>query len=101
MLAAFSGHPFLAELALRDWAEAQGINRAELTRLSGDEVTPETLEPLLAPSLFGGGGVIVDLSGVKPTKDLMNLLAGAQAQPWSWTLPLPPPAPRCTRNTAS
>ncbi|UFA51389.1 DNA polymerase III subunit delta [Deinococcus radiophilus] len=79
MLAAFSGHPFLAELALRDWAEAQGINRAELTRLSGDEVTPETLEPLLAPSLFGGGGVIVDLSGVKPTRDLMNLLAGAQA----------------------
>lgn len=77
MLAAFSGHPFLAELALREWAERQGINRAELTRLSGDEVTVQALEPLLAPSLFGGGGVIVDLSGVKPTKDLMELLAGA------------------------
>ena len=79
VLAAFSGHPFLAELALRDWAEERGINRAELTRLSGEEVTPESLEPLLAPSLFGGGGVIVDLSGVKPGKELMELLAGAQA----------------------
>ncbi|WP_261664063.1 DNA polymerase III subunit delta [Deinococcus sp. Marseille-Q6407] len=79
MLAAFSGHPFLAELALRDWAEQRGIDRSELTRLSGDDVTPERLEPLLAPSLFGGGGVIVDLAGVKPGKELMALLTGAAA----------------------
>lgn len=79
MLAAFSGHPFLAELALREWAGQRGINRAELVRLAGDEVTTERLEPLLAPSLFGGGGVIVDLSGVKPTKELMELLTSAEA----------------------
>ena len=77
MLAAFSGHPFLAELALQDWAGAQGLRRSDLTRVGGENVTPQTLEPLLAPSLFGGGGVIVDFSGVKPTKELLQLLTQA------------------------
>lgn len=76
-LIAFSGNRFLAEEALRDTLTARGLNVRDLPRLAGEEVSAESVGPLLAPSLFGDGGVVVDLAGVKPEKALLELLASA------------------------
>ncbi|WP_034383788.1 DNA polymerase III subunit delta [Deinococcus sp. YIM 77859] len=76
-LMAFSGNRFLAEEALRDTLMARGLSPRDLPRLAGEEVTADTIAPLLAPSLFGDGGVIVDLAGTKPDKALLELLASA------------------------
>lgn len=76
-LIAFSGNRFLAEEALRETLTARGFSVRDLPRLAGEEVSAGTLGPLLAPSLFGDGGVIVDLAGVKPDKALLELLASA------------------------
>ncbi|MEW6421855.1 MAG: DNA polymerase III subunit delta [Deinococcota bacterium] len=76
-LIAFSGNRFLAEEALRDTLADRGLNVRDLPRVAGDEVSAEAVAPLLAPSLFGDGGLIVDLAGVKPDKALLELLASA------------------------
>jgi DNA polymerase-3 subunit delta len=76
-LIAFSGNRFLAEEALRETLTARGLSVRDLPRLAGEEVSAGTVGPLLAPSLFGDGGVIVDLAGVKPDKALLELLASA------------------------
>jgi len=76
-LIAFSGNRFLAEEALRDTLTARGLRVRDLPRLTGEDVTPAQLGPLLMPSLFGDGGVVVDLTGVKPDKALLDLLASA------------------------
>ncbi|MPY65457.1 DNA polymerase III subunit delta [Deinococcus sp. SDU3-2] len=76
-LIAFTGNRFLAEEAMRDALTARGLPLRDLPRLVGEEVTAETVAPLLAPSLFGDGGVVVDLAGVKPDKGLLELLASA------------------------
>ncbi|SMB93827.1 DNA polymerase III subunit delta [Deinococcus hopiensis] len=76
-LIAFSGNRFLAEETLRDVLNARGLQVRDLPRLAGEEVTAANLEPLLMPSLFGDGGVVVDFAGVKPDKALLELLASA------------------------
>ncbi|EYB67908.1 DNA polymerase III subunit delta [Deinococcus phoenicis] len=76
-LIAFSGNRFLAEEALRDTLAARGLSVRDLPRLAGEEVTAGNVGPLLAPSLFGDGGLVVDLAGVKPDKALLELLASA------------------------
>ncbi|MEF2280043.1 DNA polymerase III subunit delta [Deinococcus sp. YIM 134068] len=76
-LLAFSGHRFLAEETMRGTLTARGLSVRDLPRLAGEEVTAQALAPLLAPGLFGDGGVIVDLAGVKPDKALLELLASA------------------------
>lgn len=76
-LLAFTGNRFLAEEALRETLTARGLNPRELPRLGGEDVNAQTLGPHLSPGLFGDGGVIVDLEGVKPDKALLELLAGA------------------------
>lgn len=76
-LIVFSGNRFLAEEALRETLAARGLQVRDLPRLAGEEVTEGNVAPLLAPSLFGDGGVIVDLAGVKPDKALLELLASA------------------------
>lgn len=76
-LIAFTGSRFLAEESLRDTLRGRGLNPRELPRLAGDEVTPELVGPHLSPGLFGDGGLIVDLEGVKPDKAFMELLASA------------------------
>ena len=74
---AFTGNRFLADETLRDTLSARGLNARDLPRFSGEDVNPQTLEPHLAPSLFGDGGVVVDLEGLKPDKALLELLASA------------------------
>lgn len=91
-LLVFSGHPFLAEEALRSTLSERGVDPRTLPRLSGEDVTLEQLDPLLAPGLFGDGGVIVDLSGVKPDKALLERLAQAPV-----TVALLDEAPPATR----
>ncbi|GBF04248.1 DNA polymerase III subunit delta [Deinococcus aerius] len=76
-LIAFSGNRFLAEEALRETLAARGLSVRDLPRLAGEDVTAEAAASLLAPSLFGDGGLIVDLAGVKPDKALLDLLASA------------------------
>ncbi|WP_102126731.1 DNA polymerase III subunit delta [Deinococcus planocerae] len=76
-LVAFSGNRFLAEETLRETLASRGLNVRDLPRLAGEEVTPQAVAPLLAPSLFGDGGVVVDLAGAKPDKALLDLLASA------------------------
>ncbi|MDV6375559.1 DNA polymerase III subunit delta [Deinococcus arenicola] len=76
-LLAFTGNRFLAEEALRETLIKRGLNPRDLPRLGGDDVTAQILGPHLSPGLFGDGGVIVDLDGVKPDKALLELLAGA------------------------
>lgn len=77
MILAFTGNRFLAEETLREALPARGLNPRDLPRLSGEEVTEENIRPHLSPGLFGDGGLIVDLDGVKPDKALLELLAGA------------------------
>ncbi|WP_291426546.1 DNA polymerase III subunit delta, partial [Deinococcus sp.] len=76
-LIAFTGNRFLADETLRDTLLARGLNPRELLRLGGEEVTSQILGPHLAPGLFGDGGLIVDLEGVKPDKALLELLTTA------------------------
>ncbi|RJF73164.1 DNA polymerase III subunit delta [Deinococcus cavernae] len=78
MILAFTGNRFLADETLRDTLAARGLNPRELPRLSGEDVTSEQLRPHLSPGLFGDGGVIVDLEGIKPDKALLELLAAAE-----------------------
>ncbi|UQN06096.1 DNA polymerase III subunit delta [Deinococcus sp. QL22] len=77
-LLVFTGNRFLAEETMRDTLTARGLNPRELPRMGGDDVTAEALRPHLSPGLFGDGGVIVDLDGVKPDKALLELLASAE-----------------------
>ncbi|MFC6591315.1 hypothetical protein ACFP81_04320 [Deinococcus lacus] len=102
-LLAFTGNRFLAELALRDTLQARGIAQGNLPRLSGEEVTPQALEPLLSPGLFGGGGAIVDLEGLKVEKALLETLAAAGPDVTVAVLDpgAPPHAPAFTRQRAS
>ncbi|GGK88651.1 DNA polymerase III subunit delta [Deinococcus radiotolerans] len=76
-LIAFTGHRFLADETLRDTLTTRGLNARDLPRVAGEDVTADALGPHLSPGLFGDGGVIVDLEGVKPDKALLELLAGA------------------------
>lgn len=78
MILVFSGNRFLAEETLRDTLVSRGLNPRDLPRVAGEDVTPDHLLPHLSPGLFGDGGLIVDLEGVKPDKALLELLAGAQ-----------------------
>ena len=78
MILAFTGNRFLADETLRDTLSARGLNPRDLPRLSGEDVTPDNLRPHLSPGLFGDGGVIVDLEGVKPEKALLELLGIAE-----------------------
>ncbi|WP_420596711.1 DNA polymerase III subunit delta [Deinococcus sp.] len=75
MILAFSGNRFLIEDAAREALKARGLSLRELPRLGGEDVTPETLAPLLAPSLFGEAAALVDLEGVRPDKALLEALA--------------------------
>lgn len=92
MILAFTGNHFLAEETLRRVLQERGLNHRDLPRLSGEDVTEENLRPHLSPGLFGDGGVIVDLEGVKPDKALLELLASAQV-----TVALLDEAPPATR----
>ena len=74
---AFTGNRFLADETLRDTLTGRGLNARDLPRFSGEDVSAAALEPHLAPSLFGDGGVIVDFGGLKPDKGLLELLASA------------------------
>lgn len=74
---AFTGNRFLADEALRDTLNARGLRSRDLPRFMGEDVNAQTLEPHLAPSLFGDGGVVVDFEGLKPDKALLELLAAA------------------------
>ncbi|GGN28311.1 DNA polymerase III subunit delta [Deinococcus daejeonensis] len=76
-LIAFTGNRFLADETLRDTLRARGLDARSLPRMAGEDVTADALGPHLSPGLFGDGGVIVDLEGVKPDKALLELLAGA------------------------
>ena len=75
MILAFSGNRFLVEEAAREALAGRGLHLRDLPRVSGDEVTPETLAGLLAPSLFGESAALVDLEGVRPDKALLAALA--------------------------
>lgn len=74
---AFTGNRFLADELLRDTLSARGLPPRDLPRLAGDDVTLEAALPHLTPGLFGDGGLIVDLDGVKPDKALLEALGGA------------------------
>lgn len=74
---AFTGNRFVADETLRETLLTRGLSPRDLPRFSGEDVTPQTLEPHLAPSLFGDGGVIVDFDGLKPDKELLSLLTAA------------------------
>ncbi|UBV43735.1 DNA polymerase III subunit delta [Deinococcus taeanensis] len=76
-LIVFSGNRFLADETLRDTLSARGLDARALPRLGGEDVTADTVGSHLNPGLFGDGGVIVDLEGVKPDKALLELLAAA------------------------
>jgi DNA polymerase-3 subunit delta len=76
-LIAFTGNRLLAEEALRETLRERGLNPRDLPRFGGEDVDGPTLEPHLTPGLFGDGGMIVDLAGVKPDKALLELLLGA------------------------
>ena len=76
-LLAFTGNRFLADETLRDTITARGLSPRELPRLGGEDLSAEALGPHLSPGLFGDGGVIVDFSGLKPDKALLELLSGA------------------------
>ncbi|MVN86227.1 DNA polymerase III subunit delta [Deinococcus sp. HMF7620] len=91
-LLAFTGNPFLAEETLRLTLRARTIDPRSLPRVSGEDVTPDLLDAHLQPGLFGDGGVIVDLAGVKPDKALLERLAGAAV-----TVALLDEAPPATR----
>lgn len=75
MILAFSGNRFLVEEAAREALAGRGLHLRDLPRVSGDDVTPETLANLLAPSLFGESAALVDLEGVRPDKALLAALA--------------------------
>lgn len=75
---AFTGNRFLADETLRGTLAARGLDPRGLPRLGGEDVTADALRPHLSPGLFGDGGVVVDLEGVKPDKALLELLAGAE-----------------------
>ena len=89
---AFTGNRFLIEEHARRVLAQRGIDPRALPRLSGEDVTMDTLVPLLAPSLFGDAGVIVDLEGVKVAKDLLDAVTKAEA-----TVVLLDPAATATR----
>lgn len=78
-LLGFTGNRFLAEEAARRAVTARGLSWRDLPRLGGEDVTPETLAPLLMPSLFGESGVVVDLEGVKVGKDLLEVIGAGAA----------------------
>ncbi|WP_161883750.1 DNA polymerase III subunit delta [Deinococcus alpinitundrae] len=75
MILAFSGNRFLVEEAAREVLAGRGLHLRDLPRVGGDDVTPQTLATLLAPSLFGESAVLVDLEGVRPDKALLSALA--------------------------
>ncbi len=75
MILAFSGNRFLVEEAAREVLAGRGLHLRDLPRVGGDDVTPETLATLLAPSLFGESAALVDLEGVRPDKALLAALA--------------------------
>ena len=75
MILAFSGHRFLIEEAARQALSQRGLHLRDLPRLSGEDVKPEVLAPLLAPSLFGEAAALIDLEGVRPDKALLAALA--------------------------
>ncbi len=75
MILAFSGNRFLVEEAAREALGARGLHLRDLPRISGEDVTPQVLGPLLAPGLFGEAAALVDLEGVRPDKALLAALA--------------------------
>lgn len=75
MILAFGGSRFLAEEAARQALAARGLHLRDLPRLSGEDVSAETLAPLLTPGLFGEAAALVDLEGVRPDKALLAALA--------------------------
>lgn len=77
MLMVFTGHPFVAEEALHRTLQERGLDSRQWPRLSGEEISAQTVAPLLAPSLFGDSGLILDFQGLKPDKALLELLKTA------------------------
>lgn len=75
MILAFSGNRFLVEEAAREALAGRGLHLRDLPRVSGEDVTPQTLATLLAPSLFGEPAALIDLEGVRPDKALLAALA--------------------------
>lgn len=92
MILGFTGNRFLLEEQARATLLERGFMLRDLPRLSGEEVAAATLAPLLAPSLFGDGAVVLDLDGVKVGKDLLALIQSAPI-----TLALLDPAAPATR----
>lgn len=74
MILAFGGSRFLAEEAAKDALSARGLQASDLPRLSGEELSAETLLPLLTPGLFTEAAAIVDLEGARPDKALLAAL---------------------------
>ncbi|GGJ22881.1 DNA polymerase III subunit delta [Deinococcus roseus] len=79
MILAFSGHRFLIEDALRREVQKQGLNHREVTRLSAEEISLETVLPHLQSSLFGVSGVILDFEGLKNPKDVIEVCGKSDA----------------------
>lgn len=73
-----TGNRFLAGEMLREEAVKRQYPLHDWPQLGGEEVAAQHLEPYLSPGLFGDGGVVVDLDGIKPDKTLLSMLTSAQ-----------------------
>lgn len=77
-LLVFTGHRFLAEEAMREEARQRELPLNDWPQFREEEVSLQNIEPHLAPGLFGDGGLMVDLNGLKPDKTLLAALTSAQ-----------------------